>query len=77
MSYAQCFLTKLKKAGRADKKTQNRPQVRFGRLPKATYRPPIDRSGLCSIGLTGLGLTLSHSASLHLGEQTFRLWGQG
>jgi len=32
------FLTILRKVGRADKITQNRPQVRFGRLPKATYR---------------------------------------
>ena len=39
MAHAQFFLTKLKKAGRTDIKTQNRPQFRFGRTPKATYRP--------------------------------------
>jgi len=33
-----CFLTKLKKRVKKDKKTQNRPQVHFGRLPMATYR---------------------------------------
>jgi len=31
MSYAQMFLTKLKKMVRAHYKTQNRTQVRFGR----------------------------------------------
>jgi len=40
MSYAQLFRTKLKKAGRAQIKTlKTDPQVRFGPLPKATYRP--------------------------------------
>ena len=36
--YAQLFLTKLKQRGRAEKKTQTRSQLRFGCLPKATYR---------------------------------------
>jgi len=44
MSDAQLCLTKLKKVGRADKQTQNRSQVRFGRLPKATYRLEVRHS---------------------------------
>jgi len=38
ITYAHSCLTKLEKAGRADKKSQNRPQVRFGRSPEVTYR---------------------------------------
>ena len=51
MSYAQFVLTKLKKVARRDKKTQNRPQVRFGRFPKATYRLE-DISHVINSGLT-------------------------
>jgi len=35
----ETVLTKLKEMGRTNKKNQSRSRVRFGRLPKGTYRP--------------------------------------